>query len=111
MRGRWAQWGREARAEAGCSGYVLRARQEGKGAGTKKEQLARAALCVCVVCLVTARRPNKSLLDDFSYNAGTYCSAAFTNSEAESFFDSDWCDQGDSHCDVISRHAHLCTFR
>ena len=34
-----------------------------------------------------------------------------THSEAQSFLDSDRCDQLDSHDYVISRHAHFCAFR
>ena len=50
------------------------------------------------------------LFDDFGYNAGTYCSTAFSDRESQTFFDSDWSDQFDSHSDVVARHAHFCTF-
>ena len=53
---------------------------------------------------------NCQLLDDGSYNAGSDGSAAFTNSESHSFFDSDRCDQFDDHLGVVSGHAHLGAF-
>lgn len=31
------------------------------------------------------------LLDDLRYYAGAYCSSAFSDSETQSLFDSDWC--------------------
>ena len=51
------------------------------------------------------------LFDYLCNNAGTYCSAAFSDSESQSFLDSDRCDQLDLHDDVVARHAHLCAFR
>ena len=50
------------------------------------------------------------LFDDLGYNAGTYCSSAFSDSESQSLFDSDRCDQLDLHYYVVARHAHLCAF-
>ena len=50
------------------------------------------------------------LFDDLSYYAGSYCSSAFSDGESQSFFDRDRCDQLDCHGDVISRHAHFCSF-
>ena len=65
-----------------------------------------------IACEQTSQAILASILfDDFSYNAGTYSSSAFTNSESQSFFDCDLCDQCDCHCDVISWHAHFCSFR
>ena len=51
------------------------------------------------------------LFDDLCYYSGSYCSSAFSDCESQSFFDCYRCDQVDFHCDVISRHAHLCSFR
>ena len=48
---------------------------------------------------------------DLGNNAGTDGTAAFTDSEAQTFLDSDRGDQFDIHLDVIARHAHLGTFR
>ena len=56
-------------------------------------------------------RKRQVLLDYFSYNAGSYCPSAFSDRKSQSFFDSDRCDQADCHCDVVSRHAHLSSFR
>ena len=44
-------------------------------------------------------------------NTGTNCMAAFTDSETEAFFNSDWCNQFDIHFNVIARHAHFSAFR
>ena len=52
----------------------------------------------------------KRLLYDLCNNAGSYCSSAFSDSESKSFFDCDWCNQLYFHYDVISWHAHLCSF-
>ena len=54
---------------------------------------------------------NKQLLDDLSYNTRSNCSSAFSDSESQSFFDRDRSDQGNRHCDVVSRHAHFSSFR
>ena len=35
--------------------------------------------------------PISGLLDDLRYYAGAYCSSAFSDSETQSLFDSDWC--------------------
>src|SRR5471032_2609859 len=53
----------------------------------------------------------KSLLDDFSYNASTNGTAAFTNSEAQTVFHCDGFDQGNNHFDVVAWHNHFNAFR
>ena len=47
---------------------------------------------------------------DGCYCASAYSTAAFTNSEASSIFKSDWSDQFNSYCDVVTRHNHFSTF-
>ncbi len=49
------------------------------------------------------------LLEDLGDNAGTNGTAAFTDSEAQTFLDSDGVDQLDLHIDVVARHDHLNT--
>ena len=66
-----------------------------------------AALNLAYMRLMTQR----FLFDNLCNYAGTYCSSTFTNSESKSFFDCDRCDQLYFHDDVISRHAHFCSFR
>ncbi len=56
-------------------------------------------------------RYGKILLEDLSNNAGTYGSAALTDSETQTFFHSDRGDQLNGHVNVITRHTHLCAFR
>ena len=51
------------------------------------------------------------LLDDCSNSAGTYGSAALTDSETETLLHSYRMDQLDRHFYVITRHAHLGTSR
>ena len=51
------------------------------------------------------------LLDDCSNSTGTYGSAALTDSETETLLHSYRMDQLDRHFYVITRHAHLYTFR
>ena len=51
------------------------------------------------------------LLNDACNDAGTNGSAAFTDSETETFFNSDWSDEFNVHCYVIARHTHFLAFR
>ena len=60
---------------------------------------------------VEKRAGKNRLLDDLSYNTRSNCSSAFSDSESQSFFDRDRSDQGNCHCDVVSRHAHFSSFR
>src|SRR5699024_5279366 len=55
--------------------------------------------------------PTRTLLDDCSYCTRSYCTATLTDSESQTFLHSYWMDQFNCHCNVISRHAHLCAFR
>ena len=48
------------------------------------------------------------LLVDSDYSAGAYGSAALTDSEAETYLDSDRSDKLNVHLYVIAGHAHLC---
>ena len=48
---------------------------------------------------------------DLGNNAGTNGSAAFTDSETKTFFDSDRGDQLNVHNNVVARHAHFGAFR
>ena len=59
------------------------------------------------------QKPLKSdeLAVDRGNNAGTNSTAAFTDSEAETLFNSDRGNQLNIHGDVIARHAHLSAFR
>ena len=50
------------------------------------------------------------LFVDFDNNTGTDGSAAFTDSEAETFFDCDRLDKFNIHLDVIAGHAHFSAF-
>ena len=50
------------------------------------------------------------LFVDLDNNAGTYGSAAFTDSETKTDFDSDGGDQFNVHIHVIAGHAHLNAF-
>ena len=47
------------------------------------------------------------LVDDFGNNAGTNCSTAFTDSEAEVFVDSDRSDELNCDCKVIAGASHF----
>lgn len=51
------------------------------------------------------------LLDDRSYYARTYRSAALADCKPQSFLDGDVCDQLNRHLDVVSRHYHLYALR
>jgi hypothetical protein len=46
-------------------------------------------------------------LNDFSYNAGAYSTATFTDSETQTFVHRDWSDQSYSQSDVITWHYHF----
>ncbi|CAI9001995.1 Anti restriction protein [Pseudomonas sp. IT-P218] len=52
----------------------------------------------------------RRLLDDFSYNASTNGTAAFTDSEAQTVFHCDGFDQGNSHLNVVTWHYHFNAF-
>src|SRR5690606_10560971 len=55
-------------------------------------------------------RPRVSL-DDLGYNAGANRTAAFADSETQTFVHGDRVDQLDNHLHVVARHDHLNTFR
>jgi hypothetical protein len=50
------------------------------------------------------------LLLDLCNATSTYCAATFADSEAESFFHSDWLDESYCHLSVIARHNHFGSF-
>ena len=52
-----------------------------------------------------------TLLHNFGYNTGANGTAAFTDGETETFFDSDGGDEGAVHLDVVARHTHFNAFR
>ena len=52
----------------------------------------------------------KKLLGDLGYSTSTNGTSTFTDSEAESFFHSDWLNQLNRHVGVVSRHNHFGSF-
>src|SRR5579875_849915 len=50
------------------------------------------------------------LLRDGSYDASANSTATFANSEACTFFQSDWSDELNIHGDVVARHNHFGAF-
>src|SRR5699024_4291584 len=55
-------------------------------------------------------KQNDRLCVDFRYDSSTNCTSAFTDRKFSTFFDSDWCNQFNRDCNVVTRHNHFSSF-